>query len=192
MKFLIIGLGNIGSEYEFTRHNIGFDIADVLVMKYGGSFVLEKHAYKAQIRIKNKILVVIKPTTYMNLSGKAFKYWIDKEDISIDQSLTLVDEIALPLDTIRIKGSGSDGGHNGLKDIAATLGHTNYPKLRFGIGNEFSKGNQVNFVLGKWQVDELPIVKKKIMFSVEMIEKFVLEGIGKAQTISNGTKITGE
>jgi peptidyl-tRNA hydrolase, PTH1 family len=192
MKFLLVGLGNIGAEYNFTRHNIGFDIADVLALKYNGSFSLDKQAYKAEIKIKGKTLIIIKPTTYMNLSGKAFKYWLDKEKIELENTLTLVDDLALPLDTIRLKASGSDAGHNGLKDIAAVLGHDKYPKLRFGIGNDYPKGAQAHFVLGKWKEQELDIVKKKIFLSVEVIEKFVLEGISKAMNFANGAKVSND
>ncbi len=189
MKYLIIGLGNIGPEYDFTRHNIGFDIADVLVMKYNGIFKLERHALVANIKIKNKILTVIKPTTYMNLSGKAFKYWMDKEKITVEQTLTLVDDIALPLDTIRLRGSGSDAGHNGLKDIQAVLGHNAFPKLRFGVGNEYPKGGQVTFVLGKWNNKEVEQVKRKILASVTAIEEFVLQGLNLAMNNANRIKI---
>jgi PTH1 family peptidyl-tRNA hydrolase len=188
-KYLVIGLGNIGETYNFTRHNIGFDIADVLVAKNNGVFTLDRHAYKAEIRIKNKIVVVIKPTTFMNLSGKAFQYWMQKEKILLENTFTIVDDLALPLDTIRIKSSGSDAGHNGLKDIQNMLGHTNYPKLRFGIGSEFAKGNQVNFVLGKWKQEELELVKKKILVSVDAIESFVLQGIDKTMNQFNKLKV---
>jgi peptidyl-tRNA hydrolase, PTH1 family len=189
MKYLIVGLGNIGAAYDFTRHNIGFDIADVLVMKTGGSFTLDRHAHMATIKIKNKTLVVIKPTTFMNLSGKAFKYWMDKEKIPVEQTLTLVDDLALPLDTIRMRASGSDAGHNGLKDIQAVLGHDKFPKLRFGIGNEFPKGGQSDFVLGKWKPEELDQVKKKVMHSVSVIESFVLQGLDKTMNDANRIKI---
>jgi peptidyl-tRNA hydrolase, PTH1 family len=184
-KYLIIGLGNIGAEYDFTRHNIGFDCADVLAAKHNGVFVLERLAYKTTIKIKNKIIIIIKPTTFMNLSGKAFKYWMDKENIPVENTMTVVDDLALPLNVLRIKGSGRDAGHNGLKDIQAMLGHDKYPKLRFGIGSEFSKGNQIDFVLGKWKPDELSMVKKKIIVSVEAIESFVMQGLDKTMNEFN-------
>jgi peptidyl-tRNA hydrolase, PTH1 family len=190
MKILIIGLGNIGAEYNFTRHNIGFDIADVLAIKHKGTFKLDRLAERAEIKIKNKTLIIIKPTTYMNLSGKAMQYWMQAEKIAVDNTLTLVDDLALPLDTIRIKGSGSDAGHNGLKNIAQLLGTTQYPKLRFGIGNEFSKGRQVDFVLGKWLQEELPIVKQKILLSVEAIESFALQGLAPTMNVFNNKKTT--
>ncbi|MFM2387384.1 MAG: hypothetical protein RL660_2141 [Bacteroidota bacterium] len=189
-KFLVCGLGNIGDEYNFTRHNIGFDVADVLAAKHGGSFSLQRHAYRAEIKIKNKVVVIIKPTTYMNLSGKAFKYWLDAEKIAVEQSMTVVDEIALPLDSIRIRPTGSDAGHNGLKDIAAALGHDKYPKLRFGIGNDYPKGQQVKHVLGKWRNDEIETVKAKIMLSVEAIEAFVLVDLATSMNTFNSKKIS--
>src|ERR1043165_5981405 len=134
MKFLIVGLGNIGPEYDATRHNIGFDIADSLVIKHGGSFRLDRHAFVAECKWKGKTFVVIKPTTYMNLSGKAVKYWMDKEKIPAENVLVLVDELALPLGTLRLRASGSNSGHNGLKNIELMLLTDKYPRLRFGIG----------------------------------------------------------
>jgi PTH1 family peptidyl-tRNA hydrolase len=177
MKFLIAGLGNIGSEYDSTRHNIGFDIADVLVMKNNGAFSSDRLATVANIKWKGKQLIVIKPTTYMNLSGKAVKYWMDKEKIQLENVLVIIDELALPLGTLRMKGNGSDGGHNGLKSVQEMLQSNQYPRLRFGIGNDYPKGKQVDFVLGKWTATEMPVVKEKILTSVEMIESFVFQGI---------------
>jgi peptidyl-tRNA hydrolase, PTH1 family len=180
MKYLIVGLGNVGAEYDGTRHNIGFDVADVLVLKHNGNFTLEKLAWRAEIKLKNRTIVVIKPTTYMNLSGKAFKYWMEKEKIAIENIATVVDDLALPLNELRIKPSGSSAGHNGLKDIEANLGHVNYLKFRFGIGSDFGKGQQVGFVLGKWRNDEMDMVKQKIMHTVEAIECYVLAGVTNA------------
>ncbi len=184
-KYLVVGLGNIGPDYDFTRHNIGFDCADVFVAKHGGTFSLEKLAYKAQVKLKNKIVTVIKPTTFMNLSGKAFKYWMDKENIPVENTLTIVDDLALPIEVLRIKPRGTDAGHNGLKDIQAVLGTDMYPKLRYGIGSNFSKGKQVDFVLGRWTNAELPMVKAKIMLSVEAMESFVLAGINNTMNTFN-------
>jgi peptidyl-tRNA hydrolase, PTH1 family len=184
-KFLIVGLGNIGVEYAHTRHNIGFDVADAFALKHGGMFKLDRLAEVAEVKWKGKIFVCIKPTTYMNLSGKAFKYWLDKEKIAVENTLTIVDDLALPLSKIRLRGSGSDAGHNGLKDIQLTLGTDKYPKLRFGIGNNFSKGQQVNFVLGKWSAEEKPIVLQKIEKSVEVIEQFASIGIDRAMNLVN-------
>lgn len=177
MKFLIAGLGNIGAEYDGTRHNIGFDIADVFVMKNDGLFTQDKQAYVANVKWRGKTFVVIKPTTYMNLSGKAVKYWMDKENIKLENTLVIIDELALPLGTLRMKGSGSDGGHNGLKSVQECLQTSKYPRLRFGVGNDFPRGKQVDYVLGRWEQSELPLVKEKILTSVEMIESFAFRGI---------------
>lgn len=185
MKFLIVGLGNIGTEYDSTRHNIGFDIADALAIKHNGTFSLDRHAHIARCKWKGKQLIIIKPTTYMNLSGKAVKYWMDKESIPLENLLVIMDELALPLGTLRMRGSGSAGGHNGLKNIELILQTGNYPRLRYGIGNDFPKGRQVDYVLGRWTSEELPMVKEKILTSVEMIESFVAQGISKTMTLYN-------
>lgn len=185
MKFLIVGLGNIGNEYDATRHNIGFDVADAFVIKHGGAFSLDRHAFKAEVRWKGKTFVVIKPTTYMNLSGKAMKYWMDKEKIAAENTLTIVDDLALPIETIRVRAGGSAAGHNGLRDIEKMLQTQQYPRLRFGIGNKFGKGQQVDFVLGKWTPSELPYVKDKILTSLEIIESFATQGIERTMNIYN-------
>jgi PTH1 family peptidyl-tRNA hydrolase len=177
MKFLIVGLGNIGAEYDATRHNIGFDVADVFVRIHGGNFSLDRHAFVAECKWKGKIFVVIKPTTYMNLSGKAVKYWMEKEKIPLAQILVVVDDLALPIEALRLRPSGSDAGHNGLKNIQLMLQTDKYPRLRFGIGNNFAKGKQIDFVLGRWTPAELPVVKEKILTSVAMIESFAQQGI---------------
>ncbi|GEO10463.1 aminoacyl-tRNA hydrolase [Segetibacter aerophilus] len=184
-KFLIVGLGNVGGEYIDTRHNIGFNIAEALVSKHKGLFRTERLAEVAEIKFRGKILVCIKPTTYMNLSGRAFKFYLDKEKISLENTLTIVDDLALPLSKIRLRGSGSDAGHNGLKDIQATLGTDKYPKLRFGIGSDYPKGFQIDFVLGKWTSSELPIVNKKIEKCVETIEDFVFTGLQRTMNAIN-------
>lgn len=185
MKYLIVGLGNIGLEYDATRHNIGFDVADAFVIKHGGNFALDRHAYVANVKWKGKSFVVIKPTTYMNLSGKALKYWMDKENIPLERVLVIVDELALPLGTLRLRAAGSAGGHNGLKNIELLLQTNQYPRLRFGIGNDFPKGKQVDFVLGRWTKDEMPYVKDQILKSVEAIETFAATGISNAMTHYN-------
>ncbi len=185
MKFLIVGLGNIGPEYDATRHNIGFEVADTFVLKNGGNYTLDRHAFKAEVKWKGKTFVVIKPTTYMNLSGKALKFWMDKEKIAIDNVLVIVDDLALPLGTLRLRASGSDAGHNGLKNINLVLMTDKYPRLRFGIGNDFPKGRQVEFVLGKWKPSEIPTVKDMLLKSVDAIECFATQGIGKAMTEFN-------
>lgn len=185
MKFLIAGLGNIGNEYDSTRHNIGFEVADTFVLKNGGSYTLDRHAFVAEVKWKGKIFVVIKPTTYMNLSGKALKYWMDKEKIPLENTLVILDDLALPLGTLRLRSSGSDAGHNGLKNIQAVLMTDKYPRLRFGIGNDFPKGRQVEFVLGKWKADEVPVIKDTLLKSVEAIECFATQGIAKAMNMYN-------
>jgi len=177
MKFLIAGLGNVGNEYAHTRHNIGFDIVNAFVLKHGASFHVDRLAYVANVKWKGKSITCICPTTFMNLSGKAIKYWMDKEKIALENILVIVDEVALPLDRLRLKPSGSDGGHNGLRNIQEVLGTTDYPRLRFGIGNDFPKGLQSEFVLGKWKKEEEALVKLKIEGAVETIENFVSQGI---------------
>ena len=185
MKFLLAGLGNIGSEYDSTRHNIGFDIVDTFVLRHGGSFTLDRHAQVAEIRWKGRIFVVIKPTTYMNLSGKAVKYWLDKEKIPMENLLVIADDLALPLGTIRMRASGSAGGQNGLKNIELLLTSNAYPRLRFGVGNDFPKGRQVDYVLGKWTPSEMPVLKDTVIKSVDAIECWAFQGIGKAMTEFN-------
>jgi PTH1 family peptidyl-tRNA hydrolase len=184
-KFLIAGLGNIGDEYAHTRHNIGFDVVNAFVQKHKGSFRQDRLAYVAEIKWKGKIFICICPTTYMNLSGKAFKYWLDKEKIELSNTLTIVDEVALPLNKLRLRPSGSSGGHNGLKDIEAVLGTVNYPRLRFGIGNDYPKGMQADFVLGKWRKEEEPLVKLKIEKSATIIEDFATIGIERTMNEVN-------
>ncbi len=187
-KFLIVGLGNTGNEYANTRHNIGFDVVFAFVKKHGGTFKEGRLAYVAEVKYRGKPFVCICPTTYMNLSGKAFKYWMDKEKIPPENTLTIVDDVALPLDKLRLRPSGSSGGHNGLRDIESTLGHQNYPRLRFGIGNNYPKGMQADFVLGKWQAAEIPLVQLKIQICVDIIEKFATAGI--EQTMNEINKLT--
>ena len=189
-KFLIVGLGNVGTEYHRTRHNIGFDVVDAFVLKHGGMFQLGRLAYMAEVKWKGKLFICIKPTTFMNLSGKAFKYWIDKEKIDLENTLTIVDEVALPLSKLRLRPSGSAGGHNGLKDIQLTLGTDVYPKLRFGTGNNFPKGMQVEFVLGRWWPEEQAIVQQKIDKCIEVIELFASIGIEKAMNSVNNLSFT--
>ena len=185
MKFLIVGLGNIGDEYAHTRHNIGFDVVNAFVQKHKLNFSTGRLAYRAEIKLKGKTLICICPTTYMNLSGKAVKYWMDKEKISLENILVIIDDIALPLNKIRVRPGGSDAGHNGLKSIQEILGTSNYPKLRFGISNDFPKGHQSDFVLGKWKKEEEPLVKLKIEKAVDAIESFAVQGINAAMNLVN-------
>ncbi len=184
-KYLIVGLGNPGNEYANTRHNIGFDVVFAFALKHGGVFKEGRLAYVAEVKWKGKVFVCICPTTYMNLSGRAFKYWMDKEKIPLENILTVVDDLALPLDKIRLRKSGTHAGHNGLKDIQAILGTDEYAKLRFGIGAQFPKGMQADFVLGKWLPNEIPIVKIKIAAAVEIIENFAAIGADRTMTSCN-------
>ncbi len=184
-KYLIVGLGNIGDEYANTRHNIGFDVVHAFAVKHGGVFKSDRLAYVAEAKWKGKIFICVCPTTYMNLSGRAFKYWQEKEKVPLDRTLTVVDDLALPINKLRIRGSGSDAGHNGLKDIQNILGTDAYPKLRFGIGNVFPKGMQAEFVLGRWSSNELQTVKYKIEKSVEIIESFAFVGLEKTMSLYN-------
>ncbi len=189
MKFLIAGLGNFGNEYAHTRHNIGFDVVMAFVSKNGGQFKQDRLAYRAEVKWKGRIFICICPTTYMNLSGKAVKYWMDKEKIDIQNLLVVVDDLALPLNKIRVRPGGSDAGHNGLKSIQEALGTTEYPKLRFGIGNNYPKGAQAEFVLGKWFKEEEPVVKAKIEKSVEVIEAFSTIGLTNTMNKFNNLEI---
>ncbi len=184
-KFLIVGLGNIGNEYANTRHNIGFDVVNAFVLKNNGQFKLDRLAYVSEVKWKGKIFICILPTTYMNLSGKAFKYWIDKEKIDIENSLTILDDLSLPIDKLRLRPNGSHAGHNGLRDIELMLGSNNYPRLRFGIGNNFPKGMQADFVLSKWLPNEIATVKHKVDKSIEIIENFAAIGIEKTMNLVN-------
>lgn len=184
-KYLIAGLGNIGAEYAGTRHNIGFDVLDALVAGKEGRFSVERLAEMVEIKWRGQILVCIKPTTYMNESGRAVKYWMDKEKIALEHVLVVLDDLALPLTRLRLRPGGSDAGHNGLRSIQDSLGTNAYPKLRFGIGNNFPKGRQVNFVLGRWAADEMPVVQQKIGKSVEIIESFATIGIERTMSQYN-------
>ena len=190
MKFLIVGLGNVGNEYAHTRHNIGFDVLMAFVHKRGGEFKTGRLAYTAEVRWKGKIFICICPTTFMNLSGKAVKYWMDKERVETQNLLVVFDDIAIPLNKIRLRPGGSDAGHNGLKSIQEAVGTSEYPKLRFGIGNNFPKGMQSDFVLSKWTKEEEPMVKKKIDLCIEVIETFATAGIHTAMNNFNNVEIT--
>jgi PTH1 family peptidyl-tRNA hydrolase len=184
-KFLIAGLGNIGAEYEHTRHNIGFDVLDVLVARYKTTFQTDRYASVAIIRNKGKELILIKPSTYMNLSGKAVQYWMQKEKILLENLLVITDDIALPTGKLRLRGKGSDGGHNGLKNIQEMLQTTNYARLRIGVGNDFPKGKQADYVLGKWKEDEKEIVKYAIEKAADAVINFSLIGLEKTMNLVN-------
>jgi PTH1 family peptidyl-tRNA hydrolase len=185
MKYLIVGLGNMGDEYVHTRHNIGWDVADALVNEAESSFSDSRLAYKADVKIKGRLLVVIKPTTYMNLSGKAVNYWMQKENIPVENVIILVDDLALPLGSLRLRPNGSDAGHNGLRNIHETLGHQNYTRLRIGIGNNFAKGRQVEFVLGKWDSTEWDALQPRIKTACNIVKSFVTIGLERTMTAFN-------
>ena len=177
MKYLIVGLGNIGPEYQNTRHNIGFMILDAFAKASNISFTTERYGDVANVGLKNRQLVLLKPSTYMNLSGNAVRYWLDKENIPIENLLILVDDLSLPVGTVRMKGKGSDGGHNGLKSVAAMTGTQAYARLRFGIGGDFPKGCQVDYVLGEFTEEDKVIIKEKIDVAVEAVKSFCLAGL---------------
>ena len=189
-KYLIVGLGNIGDEYAHTRHNIGFDVVQAFALKHGGMFKVDRLAYVTEVKWKGKIFICVCPTTYMNLSGRAFKYWQETQKIPLENTLTIVDDLALPIDKLRLRKSGSAAGHNGLKDIQLILGTDEYPKLRFGIGNLFPKGMQAEFVLSQWKKEELPIIRYKIEKSIEIIENFASIGIDRTMSIYNNLSYT--
>jgi PTH1 family peptidyl-tRNA hydrolase len=190
MKFLIVGLGNVGNEYAHTRHNIGFDVVNAFVQKHQSHFHSDRLAYMAEIKWKGKNFICICPSSYVNLSGKAVKYWLDKEKILLENMLVILDDISLPVNKLRLRPGGSDAGHNGLKSLQEMLGTKDYPKLRFGIGNEYPKGYQSDFVLGKWRKEEEPLVKLKIEKAVEVIENFAVQGITAAMNQVNNQEFS--
>lgn len=185
MKYLIVGLGNIGDEYYGTRHNIGFEIADELVRQGETKFVLDRLAYVARVKHKGRNLILIKPTTFMNLSGKALQYWMQAEKVSIDNIMVIVDDLALPFGSIRLRGNGSDAGHNGLKSIQETLGNNNYPRLRFGIGNSYPKGRQVDYVLGVFTKEEREQLPERIKMATDAIKSFAAIGLQQSMNLFN-------
>lgn len=185
-KFLIVGLGNIGAEYANTRHNIGFKVLDFFAKTEGISFSVEKLGDIARTKIKGKQVILLKPNTYMNLSGKAVKYWMDKENIAKENILIITDDLNLEFGTIRIKTKGSDGGHNGLKNIQLLLNSTEYPRFRFGISDNFKKGQQVNYVLGEWSDEEKVHLMKRFETSNEIIKSFVVNGLSNTMNLYNG------
>ncbi|GHU91660.1 peptidyl-tRNA hydrolase [Bacteroidia bacterium] len=176
MKYLIVGLGNIGQEYENTRHNIGFMILDALAKASNVVFTDKRYGFVSELRLKNKTLILLKPSTYMNLSGNAVRYWLQKENILMENLLVIVDDLALPLGSLRLKTKGSDAGHNGLKHIQDTLGTQQYNRLRFGIGNGFSQGMQINYVLGRFSPEEEKQLPERIDKAIEIIKSFCLAG----------------
>ncbi len=185
VKYLITGLGNIGSEYENTRHNIGFMIADAFAEKREAVFSSGRYASVATLKYKGKSLVVIKPGTYMNLSGNAVRYWLNKEKIPVENLLVITDDIALPLGTVRIRKKGGDGGHNGLSHIIETLGSNEFARLRFGTGGDFPRGYQSEYVLGKWTGAEEKNIIPRISIAVEAVESFLSAGVDRTMTEYN-------
>ncbi|MBQ1988122.1 MAG: aminoacyl-tRNA hydrolase [Muribaculaceae bacterium] len=177
MKYLIVGLGNIGPEYRNTRHNIGFKVLDAFAEVSNISFSTQRYGDIAQVRVKNNVLVLLKPSTYMNLSGEAVRYWMNKENIPLENVLVIVDDIALPFGAIRIKGKGSDGGHNGLKNIAAMIGTQNYARIRFGLGNDFPKGAQIDYVLGNFTEEQEKLMPERLKIAIDAIKAFCLSGL---------------
>ncbi len=177
MKYLIAGLGNIGPEYHETRHNIGFMVVDALAKSAGISFSDGRYGFTATLPVKGRQLLLLKPSTYMNLSGNAVRYWLQKENIPLENLLVVVDDLALPFGTLRLKGKGSDAGHNGLKHIAATLGTQAYARLRFGIGNDFPRGGQIDYVLGHFTEDERSLLPQRLETAGEIVKSFCLAGI---------------
>ncbi len=185
-KFLIVGLGNIGDKYQNTRHNIGFTILDELAKNKEINFENEKLGAVSKFRFKGRTFVLLKPSTYMNLSGKSIKYWLSKENIPLENLLIICDDLNLPFGSIRVKAKGSDGGHNGLKDVNAILQTQKYARFRFGVGAEFSKGKQCNFVLGDWSSDELKLLPERLTKATELIISFGLAGLNNTMNAFNG------
>ena len=186
-KFLVVGLGNIGDEYSQTRHNIGFKILDAFAEKEALSFETAKLGSLALYKVKGRSVLFLKPSTYMNLSGKAIKYWMDKEKIPLGNVLVITDDINLPFGSIRLKTKGSNGGHNGLKDTQNILQTTSYNRFRFGIGADFVKGGQINLVLGEWNTEESEKLPERLIKSNELITSFVLSGVKDTMNLFNGT-----
>lgn len=185
-KYLIVGLGNIGAEYVNTRHNIGFKAVDFMAKEAEVAFETVKLGTLAQVKIKGRTLLLLKPNTYMNLSGKAVQYWMDKEKISKENILIITDDLNLPYGTLRIKAKGSDGGHNGLKSIQAMLNSTEYPRLRFGISDQFKKGQQVDYVLGNWSDEENALLPERLEMVSKAVKEFALAGLNNAMNNYNG------
>ena len=185
MKYLIAGLGNIGPEYKNTRHNIGFQILDALAEASNISFSDKRYGFVAEYKFKGRTFILLKPTTYMNLSGRAVNYWLQKEKIDVKNMLVLVDDLALPFGTLRVRAKGGAGGHNGLENINQVLGRNDYARLRFGIGDEFHKGHQVNYVLGEWSKVEQKEVPFKIDDSIEIIKSFGTIGVDRTMNFHN-------
>ncbi len=177
MKYLIVGLGNIGSEYENTRHNIGFKVLDALAKASNTVFTDRRYGAIAEIKLKGRTLILLKPSTYMNLSGNAVRYWMQQEKIEANNMLVVVDDLSLPFGTLRLRPQGSDAGHNGLKDIVRVLGNDVYPRLRFGIGNDFPRGGQVDYVLGEFTAEQCELMPERLQLACDIVKSFCLAGI---------------
>ena len=184
-KYLIVGLGNVGTEYEGTRHNAGFMVVEAMAREAGAKWSLERHAYRAEVRHKGEVLVLIKPTTYMNLSGKAVKYWLQAERVGVEQLLVVVDDIALEPGVIRLRKQGGGGGHNGLADIESALGTQSYARLRMGVGSHFSRGRQIDYVLGRIEGEELAKVESAVAEACEAVKCFAKQGIDRTMNLYN-------
>jgi len=191
MKYLIVGLGNIGPEYQDTRHNIGFRVLDAFAKASNAVFEDRRYGAVCEVKVKGRTLVLLKPDTYMNLSGKAVSYWMQKEKVALEDLLVIVDDLALPFGTLRLRAQGSDGGHNGLKNIQALLGTASYARLRFGIGNDFRKGRQVDYVLGTWGAQEAGELPALLERGGEIITAFVLQGVARTMNIFNTNQQKG-
>ncbi len=185
MKYLIVGLGNIGDEYVDTRHNIGFRVVDAFAKKQGVEWADKRYGAIAKTRVKNAELTLLKPSTYMNLSGQAVRYWTQQEKIPVENILVIVDDLSLPVGKIRMRGNGSDGGHNGLKNIASCMMTQEYARIKFGIGNDFPKGGQVDFVLGQFSDEDNKVIEEKLDYVGEMIKSFCLQGLDRTMNQYN-------
>lgn len=185
MNFLIVGLGNIGDEYARTRHNIGFRVVDTLAREAGITFEDKRYGFTATLKVKNQTLILLKPSTYMNLSGNAVRYWMNEKKIPLERTLVVVDDLALPFGALRLKAGGSEAGHNGLKHISSVLGTQHYARLRFGIGNDFPRGGQVDFVLGEFGDDDLAHMDERLKLAAECVKTYCLAGINVAMNQFN-------
>ena len=185
MKYLIVGLGNIGNEYTETRHNIGFKVLDAFALASNTVFSSDRYAARTEVKVKGRTFVLIKPSTYMNLSGNAVRYWLEKEKLGTESLLVVLDDVALPMGAVRLRGKGADGGHNGLKSIDSCLNTNNYARLRCGIGNDYPQGHQVDYVLGEWTADDKKPLADEIDLAIEIIKSFGLQGLERTMNLYN-------
>jgi peptidyl-tRNA hydrolase, PTH1 family len=185
LKYLIVGLGNVGDEYQHTRHNIGFEVLDALAKASNICFEDKRYGAVAEYKFKGRKFILLKPSTYVNLSGKAVNYWLQKENVPIENLLVILDDLALPLGTLRLRPKGSDGGHNGLKNINEVIASQDYARLRIGISSEFPKGSQVDYVLGKWSKEEDKVLSDRIPIAIELVKSFGTNGVQLTMTQFN-------